>query len=111
MGLNRKPTQQEKTLLELLVKKASINLPSDWKDGLLVRSMQDGDMGSLYLFPNGLIKENRLLGKRVSEHRFTDEDGVEVIASLNVDDNGNLFELDIWKTDFNPLIRIPEIFD
>ena len=42
---------------------------------------------------------------------FTDEDGVKVIASLNVDSDGHLFELDIWKTDFSPLLRIPAEFE
>ncbi|WP_420885213.1 DUF6984 family protein, partial [Candidatus Symbiothrix dinenymphae] len=38
-----------------------------------------------------------------------DEDGVDVIASLNIDDTGDLYELDIWKTDFSPLIKLPWI--
>lgn len=109
MELNRKPTIQEERLLELLVKKSSLVLPDNWKDSLLVRTMEDGDMGSLYLFPNGEIIENRILGEQVSEFQFTDLDGVEVIASLNIDTNGELFELDIWKTDFGKLIKFPDL--
>lgn len=107
--LNRKPTIQEEKLLELLIKKSSLVLPDNWKDNLLVRPMADGDMGSLYLFPNGEIIENRILGEQVSEFQFTDLDGVEVIASLNIDANGKLFELDIWKTDFRKLIKFPNL--
>ncbi len=70
--------------------------------------MNDGGMGSLLLFPKGIIKKNRLFGKCVSEYQFTDKDGVEVIASLNVDKNEELFELDVWKTDYSPLICFPE---
>ncbi len=51
--------------------------------------------------------EDRKFGRRASECQFTDEDGVEVLASLNLDQDGNLYELDIWKTDFGKLIRIP----
>ena len=109
MEFNRKPTIQEERLLELLIKKASIVLPNNWKDKLLVRPMDDGDMGSLYLFPNGEIIENRILGKQVCEFQFTDLDGIEVIASLNIDTNGELFELDIWKTDFGKLIKFPNL--
>jgi len=109
MELNRKPTIQEERLLELLIKKSSLELPDNWKDNLLVRPMDDGDMGSLYLFPNGEIIENRILGTQVSEFQFTDLDGVEVIASLNIDVNGKLFELDIWKTDFGKLIKLPNL--
>lgn len=111
MESNRKATPQEEKLLEILVKKASINIPLNWKDKLLVRPMEDGQMGSLHLFPNGLTDENRLFGQQVSEHQFTDIDGVDVIASLYLDGANNLFELDMWKTNFSPLIKIPELLE
>jgi len=47
----------------------------------------------------------------ISEHLFLDVDGVTVIASLNIDKDGNLFELDIWKTDYSPLIKYPDNYD
>jgi hypothetical protein len=109
MELNRKLTLQEEKLLEILIKKSSIKISENWKDGLLVRPMNDSNMGSLYLFPQGKIIENRLLGEQVSDFLFMDSDGIEVIASLNVDINGNLFELDIWKTNFERLINIPNL--
>ena len=109
MESSRKAFLQEEKLLEFLIQKASINFPSDWKYNLLVQPMNDGGMGSLLLFPDGITKKKRLLGDQVSEHHFKDEDGVEVIASLNVDDEGKLFELDIWKTDFSPLLSIPQL--
>jgi hypothetical protein len=109
MQLNRKPTLQEEKLLELLVKKSSITIPENWKDGLLVCPMDDGEMGSLYLFPQGKLIEGRILGGQVSEFQFTDLDKVAVIASLNVDNEGNLFELDIWKTDFGKLLKLPDL--
>ncbi len=109
MELSRKPTIQEERLLELLVKKSSIAIPENWKDGLLVCPMDDGEMGSLYLFPQGKVIEGRVLGEQISDFQFRDLDGVEVIASLNVDSNGNLFELDIWKTDFGKLLKFPDL--
>lgn len=109
MELNRKPTLQEEKLLELLIRKSSYTFPENWKENLLVRAMDDGEMGSLYLFPKGEIKKDRIFGEQISEFQFTDQDGVEIIASLNIDDNGNLFELDIWKTDFGKLIKFPDI--
>ena len=102
-------TSQEERLLEVLVKKSSLVIPKDWKNGLLVRPMDDGGMGSLTLFPQGKIIENRLFGEMVSDFQFTDVDGIEVIASLCVDSNGTLFELDIWKTDFGKLIKLPDL--
>ena len=109
-GVKYRPTPQEEKLLEILIRKSSIQFPSNWKDDLLVRPMKDDGMGSLYLFPRGEINTNRKLGKQVSELRFVDKDGTEAIASLNVDDQEKLFELDIWKTDFSKLIKIPDTF-
>lgn len=111
MESSRKPTIQEERLLELLVKKSSIALPENWKDGLLVRPMNDGGMGGLYLYPKGKEIEGRVLGEQISDFQFTDLDGVEVVASLNVDNNGDLFELDIWKTDFGRLLEFPDLIE
>lgn len=108
MELTRKVTQQEERLLQILIKKSSVVISENWKEGLLVKPMNDGGMGSLYLFPKGKIIKDRILGKQVSDFQFKDLDGVEVIASLNLDNNGNLFELDIWKTDFSNLIKFPD---
>jgi hypothetical protein len=75
----------------------------------MVKPMDDGGMGSLFLFPNEGIITNRMLGEQVSEFEFFDKDGIKVIASLNIDQEGNLFELDIWKTDYSPLIELPNL--
>lgn len=109
MSFDRIPTKQEEQLIELLVHKSSLKIPEDWKNGLLVCPMNDGEMGSLYLFPRGKIAKGRKFGKQVSEFQFTDTDGIEVIASLYVDSDGNLFELDIWKTNFSKLIKLPDL--
>lgn len=104
----RSPSKDEVRLLEFLLSKAQIGvLSEDWRAKLRVSEMEDGGMGSLRLFPDGSQVEDRKFGRRASECQFTDEDGVEVLASLNLDQDGNLYELDIWKTDFGKLIRIP----
>ncbi len=94
---NRQPTTDEITLLDYLVSNATIEFPADWMDGLLVRSREDRQTGSLYLFPKGTENENRIYGKTVSEYQLEVEDGSLLIASLNVDTNDKLFELDIWR--------------
>lgn len=105
----RKPTVQELSLIELLVGKSALELPSGWAGSLMVKSMDDGKMGSLYLLPIKISTEGRDFGRQVSELLFKDKDGVDVIVSLNTDVSGELFELDIWKTDFSPLIGIPDL--
>jgi hypothetical protein len=111
MELNRKLSQEEESLIELLIKNALVTIPINWKSNLLAKSMDDGRMGSLLLFPNGVENSGRKFGSCVSEYQFTDKDGIEVIVSLNLDEKGDLFELDIWKTNFSPLIKIPEILE
>jgi hypothetical protein len=109
MEIIRKPFLREEKLIELLIKKSGINFPADWKDKISVSEMNDGKMGSLKLIPNNFVDKNRFFGKQISEYQFTDSDNVEVIVSLNIDKEGYLFELDIWKTDFSPLITHPKL--
>ena len=71
----------------------------------LVEDMPDGGMGSLR-FKAGAERDRRF-GKEIGEVLFTDQDGVLVRAAVNLDGNGELFELDIWKMDSSPLQRYP----
>ena len=77
---------------------------------LLVEEMNDGGMGSLLLSPRPSTPRARRFGKQAADCRFLDADGVVVIASLNLDKAGELFELDIWKVNYAPLIRIADHF-
>jgi hypothetical protein len=112
MEQSRKISKEEERLLDFLIgNNTSLKLPDNWKQDLLVSPMQDGGMGSLSLLFVSQSEEKRVFGEQISECHFLDEDGVDVIASLNVDQDGNLFELEIWKTDYSPLIRISDKFD
>lgn len=71
----------------------------------LVQDMADGGMGSLRF--KASRRDDRRFGKEIGAVLFTDEDGIPASACLNVDNNDELFELDIWKTDFSPLRRYP----
>ena len=109
MQSSRKLSSKEAKLMSILVLKSKIELSSDWKEKLIVKPMDDGGMGSLKLYPTGDLYENRKFGEKVSEIQFLDKDGVLVSASLNIDDKGKLYELDMWKVDFTSLIEIPEM--
>jgi hypothetical protein len=61
-----------------------------------VVDMADGEMGSLRF----IGKCQRMLGPRIAEAGYLDEDGVLVSITVNADQHGALFELDIWKADF-----------
>lgn len=111
MALSRKPLEEEIKLISYLLRKSDLSIPLNWEETLIVSPMKDGNMGSLYLFPEGIINMERHMGRKVSESIFIDEDGVDVIVSLNVDEDNKLFELDIWKTNFDRLIVFPKVIE
>lgn len=73
---------QKEKLLEELISRSNIKIPSNWKNDLLVSPLHDGKMGSLTLFPHNTLNKERHFGVQVSECQFKDIDGVPVIASL-----------------------------
>lgn len=106
----RSPAPDEARILRELAHLAGIEDPGAWVDSLQVEEMDDGGMGSLRI--NSTRPE---LGRRGviscrAAVQFTDADGVEVVASLNADQDGVPIELDMWKTDFSPLIHVPQQF-
>lgn len=106
----RSPTADERRLLLELARTARISDPESWLDSLKVREMMDGGMGSLELA--GAAQDSARSGVVVSKAsvQFIDEDGVQVVATLNASESGVPLELDVWKTDFSPLRRIPKVF-
>jgi hypothetical protein len=73
---------------------------------VLVGDMSDGGMGSIRFCATE--PQRRLYGSTIGEGSFLDRDGTLVWVALNLDQFGNLFELDMWKVDFSPLLRYPD---
>ncbi|WP_188813307.1 DUF6984 family protein [Hymenobacter cavernae] len=69
-----------------------------------VEDLDDGGMGSLRFLCD---KPDQHLGEKIADTHFLDEDGVPVLVSLYLDQEGALYELDSWKTDYSPLKHIP----
>lgn len=112
MELNRELTKNEQQLITFLISNSSVNISTNWNEGLLARPLDDGGMGSLYLlYKDSPLNNKRKFGKQASECQFRDVDGVLVIASLYLDEDGNLFELDMWKVDSSKLIKMPSHFE
>jgi hypothetical protein len=108
LGPLRSLTNKEWALVRRLLEQdagASSKLLSH-ADSWEVQEMADGGMGSLYFVRPGTNSHDRHFGRRIAELQFDDVDGARVIASLNVDKDGYLFELDVWRTDFKPIIRL-----
>ena len=107
MQSSRFPSKEELSIISYLASKG--NYPhSGWQDGLEVAEMTDG-MGSLLLIPEGQRSTKRLFGKEISEVQFHDADGMLVSVSLNIDRNGFLFELDVWRVDFGRVISFENL--
>ena len=72
---------------------------------LYVEEMNDGGMGSLrFLTKNG---EKRIFGDQIAQIQLLDVDGIPLSITVNIDQEGDIFELDIWKVDFSPLKQFP----
>jgi hypothetical protein len=107
LGRLRPLKGSEKALLARLSAQLGDAAPwVDRLDSLRVQDMPDDGMGSLYFASDTKVLEGRKFGRRVAELQFDDADGVVILASLNVDTVGELYELDIWRTDFKPVIRL-----
>ena len=72
-----------------------------------VTDMSDGGMGSIRF----ARPQSQSMGKALVEAQYVDSDGVLVSIALNVDKDGQLFEVDFWKVDFSPLRRYPKPSD
>lgn len=90
----RKPTPNETEVLSILLLKAGFNIDPH---SLSVTAMSDGGMGSLKI---GETSHDRKFGSMAAEIQFVDSDGVKIIASLYLDEDGAPYELDIFKTNF-----------
>lgn len=98
--ISRRLTEDEKRLLSVLLLKASIIKTRDWLDSLWVTPINDGGMGSYYIF-------DEIFTKTASDILFMDEDSVPVLASLYINNAGEPCEVDMWKMNYTKLLHIP----
>ncbi|MEL6231110.1 MAG: hypothetical protein AAFR24_14460 [Cyanobacteria bacterium J06627_3] len=92
----------EKPLVLFLGGRANIVIEVD---RIEVIPINDGGTGSPKFCTSH--DENRRFGKVASECKFWDVDDMEVSAALILDQDGKLFELDVFKSDLSPLLRWP----
>jgi hypothetical protein len=77
-------------------------------ESLAVQEMADGGMGSLLLIPRCAETVTRSFGRQIVAAEFTDNDGVLVSVTVNTDNQDRLYELDMWKVTFAPLLHWPD---
>ena len=72
---------------------------------LMVEEMNDGGMGSLRFLSK---KEGRRVFKNeISIMHYRDTDGVSVRFALNLDQDDEVYELDVFKGDFSAMKKFP----
>lgn len=108
MGTVRLLKDEERALLTVLITetpKAAQLLGS--LGGARVEEMNDGGMGSLRFYTSDV--RPRRFGEQLVGKEFVDSDGIPVMVAVNLDEHGDLYELDIWKVDFSPLKQFPTV--
>lgn len=101
----RKLRQEEYDLIVFLLKNKLkfVHLINGLSEQL-VEEMDDGGMGSLrFVSP----KTQRRFGQEIAEATFPDEDNIPVSFAINLDEGGDLYELDVFEADFSLLKRFP----
>ena len=76
-------------------------------DHYKVTTMKDGGMGSVRFTEHVSGRRIEKFGRELTTAYFSDSDGIPVSVAINIDPDGYLFELDVWKIDFSPLITWP----
>ena len=105
----RNLSNEEFRIIHFLAAKAHYKRPN-WEIGLKVCELQDG-MGSLLLIPKESAGKNRLFKEQISDIMFKDADGIPVIVSLNTDKDDCLFELDVWKINFDRVVSYENLLN
>jgi hypothetical protein len=106
--LRRKLKPEEVALITWMIK--DTNEGSSIIDRLgesIVEEMEDGGMGSLKVSIDG--KDDRLFSRELAKADLFDIDQVPVFISVNLDNHGDFFELDVFKGDFSPLKKFPAV--
>jgi len=70
---------------------------------LRVIELADGNMGSTRFI--SLLNERQASCLETAE--FRDVEGSNINVAINADQTGALYEIDIWKYDFTPVIEFP----
>jgi len=99
----RQLTREEFDVLETLLRMVPASTKPPVDDELFAVDLADGGMGSIRLTDKS--DRPRKMGSELVTAHFIDQDQVPVIISINLDQDGKLFEMDFWKVDFSSLKR------
>ncbi len=103
MNQTRKIRQNEKDLIVFLLEKLNFNI-ADYPINEEIFEYEGGKMGSISLNNNPDAYAGDLI-----QVEYIDTDDTPVIITLTHDTEGQLLDLDFWKTDFSKLLKYPTI--
>ena len=107
MRSNRKLFKGEIDLIEYLAAEAGYPLHKGWNETIRAYPITKDRIRTIALLINGDKVNLQQESFDIASCKFIDEDNVEVVAYLLVDMNKILCELDLWKVDDSPIIKIP----
>lgn len=103
MNQTRKIRQNERDLIVFLLEKLNLNV-ADYPINEDVFEYEGGKMGSISLNNNPDSYAGDLI-----QVEYIDTDNTPVMITLTHDTEGQLLDLDFWKTDFSKLLKYPII--
>ena len=101
MNQTRKIRQNERDLILFLLEKLNLNI-ADYPINEEVFEYEGGKMGSISLNNNPDSYAGDLI-----QVEYIDTDNTPVMITLTHDTEGQLLDLDFWKTDFSKLLKYP----
>jgi hypothetical protein len=99
----RKIRQNERDLIQYLLQKLNLNV-ADYPINEDVVEYEGGKMGSISLNNNPDAYAGDLI-----QVEYIDTDNTPVMITLTHDAEGQLLDLDFWKTDFSKLLKYPSV--
>jgi hypothetical protein len=103
MNQTRKIRQNERDLIVFLLEKLNLNI-ADYPINKDVFEYEGGKMGSISLNNNPDAYAGDLI-----QVEYIDTDETLVMITLTHDTEGQLLDLDFWKTDFSKLLKYPSV--
>ena len=103
MNQTRKIRQNERDLIFFLLEKLNLNV-ADYPINEDVFEYEGGKMGSISLNNNPDDYAGDLI-----QVEYIDTDNTPVMITLTHDTEGQLLDLDFWKTDFSKLLKYPTV--
>ena len=105
MSQTRKIRENERELIVFLLEKLYLNV-ADYPINEEVFEYEGGKMGSISLNNNPEAYAGDLI-----QVEYIDTDNTTVLITLTHDAEGQLLDLDFWKTDFSKLLKYPSTQD